>query len=246
MQNFSAYGLIPGFAALAKRRRISWRAGLCADAILGHQYSHPIIRVWDAIVRLGFFVLFGLLLSSMRRSFLNERRLARIDALTELFTRRAFEERLSHDLALAQRRRSTVTVAYIDLDDFKPLNDEHGHAEGDRVLRLVGQALRNSLREVDTAARLGGDEFAIALPDTDDSEARLVVAKFRRALQEALAGGVQVGCSIGVATVQDVWLSPERVIAAADEQMYKAKRAQKGSTAFIVLQPPVKARAAIR
>jgi len=229
--------------AIATVSVASW---FIADTALGHQYSHPIIPVWDALVRLGSFVLIALLLTSVRKSLRNEQQLARSDSLTGLYSRRAFDERLRHDLALAQRRQGTITIAYIDLDDFKQLNDAHGHAEGDRVLRGVGQALKQSLREVDTAARLGGDEFALVLPDTDDSEARLVIAKFRRALNEALGESRPVTCSIGTVTVQDMAVTPERAVAAADEQMYEAKRAGKGGAAFAVLTPPAKARAGVR
>jgi diguanylate cyclase (GGDEF)-like protein len=237
------YGGRRAGVAIAAISAASWFA---TDAATGHQYSHPVIPVWDALVRLGFFVLVGLLLTSVRNSLRNEQRLARIDPLTGLYSRRAFDERLGHDLALAQRRSAALTIAYLDLDHFKQLNDEHGHAEGDAVLRAVGQALSRSLREVDTAARLGGDEFAIVLPDTDSAEAQLVISKFRRALQEALGAKRRVSCSIGAITIRGEAVSPERAVAAADEQMYRAKRAGAGGAAFAFIAAPARTRSASR
>jgi diguanylate cyclase (GGDEF)-like protein len=162
--------------------------------------------------------------------------MARTDVLTELYGRRAFEDRLRHDLALAQRRMSPLTLAYVDLDDFKAVNDAHGHAEGDRVLRATGAALRDSVREVDTAARVGGDEFTLVLPDTDHIGAQRVVSKLRRRLQEALGtSAAEVTCSIGVVTFLDANISPVAAVAAADELMYQVKSKGKGAVAFSVL-----------
>ena len=207
-----------------------------AEVAAGAQYSHPAIQVWNALVRLGFFLITSLLLSALRKSLLSEQRLARTDSLTELYGRRAFEERLRHDLVLAQRRKGIVSLAYVDLDDFKAVNDARGHAEGDRVLRAIGQVLRESVREADTAARIGGDEFALVLPDTDRRGAEQVIAKISRELQEALrAGGWPVTCSVGVITFMNPAIAPETAIAAADALMYEAKRSGKGGVVYNVL-----------
>ena len=215
-----------------------------AEVAAGAQYSHPAIQVWNALVRLGFFLITSLLLSALRKSLLGEQRLARTDSLTELSGRRAFEERLRHDLVLAQRRKSIVSLAYVDLDDFKAVNDARGHAEGDRVLRAIGQVLRESVREADTAARIGGDEFALVLPDTDRCGAEQVIAKVNRGLQETLqAGAWPVTCSVGVITFLDPAIAPETAIAAADALMYEAKRNGKGAVAYRVLEGTVKQRA---
>lgn len=216
-----------------------------AEVAAGAQYSHPAIPVWNALVRLGFFLITSLLLNALRKSLLGEQYLARTDALTELYGRRAFEERLRHDLVLAQRRKGAVSLAYVDLDNFKAVNDTRGHAEGDRVLQAVGQALRDSVREADTAARVGGDEFALVLPDTDRPGAEQVISKLRSRLQEALrAGAWPVTCSIGVTTFMDPAISPDTAIAAADALMYEAKRSGKGAVAYSVLEGTIQQRAA--
>lgn len=216
-----------------------------AELAAGAQYSHPAIPVWNALVRLGFFLITSLLLSALRKSLLGEQYLARTDALTELYGRRAFEERLRHDLVLAQRRSSAISLAYVDLDDFKAVNDTRGHAEGDQVLRAVGRVLRDSVREADTAARIGGDEFALVLPDTDRPGAEQVISKLGSRLQEALrAGAWPVTCSIGVTTFMDPAISPEQAIAAADALMYEVKRSGKGAVAYSVLGNSIQQRAA--
>jgi diguanylate cyclase (GGDEF)-like protein len=221
---------------------VSW---YITDFATGHQYSHPAIMVWDSLVRFGFFLVTGLLLTALRASYLRQRGLAQTDGLTELYSRRAFEDRLEHDLALAQRRKSAITLAYLDLDNFKALNDAHGHTEGDRVLQATGRVLKDLVRHADTAARLGGDEFALILPDTDGHGAQQAIANIALELKKAFtAGKFDVTCSIGVVTFLDPLLSVANAVAAADEGMYEAKRKSKGGIAFIVLGGAVQPRAA--
>ncbi len=207
-----------------------------ADRAAGHQYSHPAIPIWNALIRFGFFVVTGLLLTALRKSLLGQQHLARTDALTGLVGRRPFEDRLAHDLALAQRRSAALTLAYIDLDDFKAVNDSRRHAEGDRVLRMVGEVLMSEVRGSDTGARLGGDEFALIFPDTDPDGARNVIARVRSGLQAALgASDPPITSSIGVVTSLDPTSSPQGLLAAADALMYEVKRGGKGDVSFRVL-----------
>jgi len=207
-----------------------------ADLAGGHLYAHPAIAVWNALVRLGYFLVAALLLAALRASLRAQQHLARTDALTGLYGRRAFEDRIAQQFASARRRRSPLSLAYIDLDDFRKVNETRGHPEGDRVLRSIGAVLQRSLRETDTAARIGGDEFALILPDTDDGGAREVVAKLARSLAESVApdsGGISF--SVGVVTVLDPAMTPERAIAAADELMYSVKHQGKAAVAYRVL-----------
>ena len=233
-------GRWPGLA-VAIASCVSW---YIAELAAGGQYSHPAIPVWNALVRFGFFLVTSSLVAALRENLRVQQALARTDSLTGLYGRRAFEERLGHDLSLAQRRKSALTLAYVDLDDFKVVNDTLGHAEGDRVLRVIGQVLKRSVREVDTAARLGGDEFALVLPDTDGPGAQRVIAKLTRELHEALETDTRrTTFSIGVVTVPDAATSPEHAVAAADELMYRVKRKGKGAVEFSVLGESVEPRA---
>jgi diguanylate cyclase (GGDEF)-like protein len=219
--------------AIAVLSCMSWYV---ADLAAGNQYSYAAIPFWNALVRLGFFLTTSLLVTALRKSLRGQQHLARTDGLTGLYSRRAFEERLEHDLALTQRRETALTLAYVDVDDFKAINDAHGHAGGDRVLRLIGRVLKGSVREADTAARVGGDEFALILPDTDGRGARQAVSKFASELHEALgASDWRVTCSIGVVTFLGSATSPEQAVAAADELMYQAKHQSKGAVEFSVV-----------
>ncbi len=219
-----------GMAVLAC---IGWFA---ADVGAGHPYASLSVPVWNALIRLGFFLVNGLLVAALRESLAHQRLLAQSDALTGVFSRRVFEERLSHDLDLALRNKSPLTLAYIDLDDFKVVNDTRGHAAGDEALRATGLALKRATRRVDTVARLGGDEFAVVLPDTDRRGAEQVVAKLRQDLREALGPvAPQLTCSIGVMTFDNAVPAMEEAVRAVDKLMYQAKREGKNKIAFGVV-----------
>jgi diguanylate cyclase (GGDEF)-like protein len=212
---------------------------LSADTAAGHPYTHPLITMWELLVRLGVFLMLGLSLVALRAALNRERDLARTDVLTGLSTRRAFEEQLEHDLKLIQRRHGSLTLAFLDLDDFKHVNDSYGHAEGDRVLRITGRVLRDSIREADTVARLGGDEFVLVLPDTDPHGAAEAVSKIRRDLRLSLAAGApkaMVSFSVGAITFLEAPHSKEEALKAADTLMYAAKNRGKGTALFRVVK----------
>lgn len=215
------------------------------DLAAGHTYSYPTIPAWNALVRLGFFLVTALLLAALRTSLRILQDLVRTDALTGLYGRREFDVRLKHDLAIIQRRKGTLTLGYVDVDNFKAVNDTYGHDGGDRVLQAIAVALKESLRESDTAARLGGDEFALLLPDTDSGKAQQVVSRLERKFHEIpLLSNWRITCSIGVATFLDSAISPEQIIATADQLMYQVKRSGKGAVTFRVLGEAVQPAAA--
>ncbi|EXI81846.1 MAG: putative diguanylate cyclase YcdT [Candidatus Accumulibacter appositus] len=202
----------------------------------GNPYSNSVIPVWNALIRFGFFFITSSLLTALRDGLVRQQQLARTDALTGLYGRRAFEERLEHQLAMAQRRKTPLTLAYVDLDNFKLVNDTLGHAEGDRVLRTTGQVLKKTLRKTDTAARLGGDEFALLLPESDGHGAKRVVENLVDELREAFsANGRAVTCSIGVVSFLEPARSAAEVLAAADALMYEVKRRGRAAIAFRVV-----------
>jgi diguanylate cyclase (GGDEF)-like protein len=128
-------------------------------------------------------------------------------------------------------RYGAVSLAVIDLDYFKSVNDQYGHQVGDDALKAVAKVLRSSCRTTDTCARLGGDEFAIILPHSDANAAEVV----RRRIQHQIArtmvpladGEVRIGLSIGVATLPGHASNTTELIAAADAAMYQAKQASR-------------------
>ncbi len=155
------------------------------------------------------------------------------DDLTGLPNRAAFWDRLSHQLELAHRRRTALAVLFIDLDDFKRVNDTHGHAAGDQLLVEVARRIAGELRSGDTAARVGGDEFLVLLEDVAAPDDALVVAhRVADAIRAPLALGshsYEVTCSVGVASSRDCPATADAVVAAADAAMYDAKRNGRGA-----------------
>jgi diguanylate cyclase (GGDEF)-like protein len=153
---------------------------------------------------------------------------AHYDSLTGLANRTLFEESVHQALSLAKRTGASVAVLYIDLDDFKAVNDAFGHAAGDELLRIAAQRLKATLRESDVGARLGGDEFAVLLPNTGAEGAEKVAVNLVEAL--GLPYGlpqrvVHLSASIGMALYPQCASTAEELLHRADLAMYDAKAA---------------------
>ena len=157
------------------------------------------------------------------------------DALTGLYNRRSMEQLLQRELALSERHGQALSLVMIDMDKFKEINDEHGHAAGDHMLRAFADCVRMTLRKTDLAFRYGGDEFVIALPQTGVEQAKAVVQKLRQAytavdFSDAIAHlATQPTLSIGVAerSVRDNIITLPTLLAAADSALYEAKKADR-------------------
>jgi diguanylate cyclase (GGDEF)-like protein/PAS domain S-box-containing protein len=159
------------------------------------------------------------------------------DALTGLPNRLLLSDRLNQGLHMAQRQGYLLAVAYLDLDGFKQVNDQHGHAAGDRLLSEVALRLQRSVRVSDTVARLGGDEFVLVLaPVTSRHECRLVLERLLARLKAPIALdsqiSAQVAGSIGVALFPDDAQAGNRLLSLADEAMFEAKRGGRGRIRF--------------
>jgi diguanylate cyclase (GGDEF)-like protein len=197
---------------------------------------HPAITAWNLVIQLGVYLTIVLLLTGFRSRLEGEQLLARTDALTQVANRRAFIEAAELELERSRRSGRPLTLAYVDCDDFKLVNDQLGHAEGDALLVQAAQTLRASTRAVDAVARLGGDEFGLLLPETDGPTAEALVERLRITLLAAMARrGWEVGFSIGAATFTAPAASVDQMMARADELMYQAKRTAKGSARFAVV-----------
>jgi len=156
-------------------------------------------------------------------------RLATTDPLTGIANRRSFFDRLETEWARARRHTRRLSLLTFDIDHFKRVNDAHGHAIGDAVLKALVQAAQSLLRAEDTLARLGGEEFAVILPEVDREGARIVGERLRERLAEvevAVPDGV-VSCtvSVGVAQAKPAHESPDRALQRADDALYAAKEA---------------------
>ena len=182
-----------------------------------------LIPYWNAAMRLGVFVVVVVVLSKLRAAHQLERRLARTDPLTGVANFRWFEEEVQREMYSSRRYGGPLSLAYLDLDDFKRVNDERGHAAGDEVLRTVADTLRTQLRPTDLVARLGGDEFVVLLPHTD----RTGAAEAMERVQADLTASGGIGFSVGVIQLDRAVGSIDDLVGRADELMYEAKQAKR-------------------
>jgi len=205
-----------------------------ADAATTHGYSHALIPVWNAFIRLAFFVIITWLLAALRRSTEREREFSRVDFLTGAVNSRLFHELAQMEIDRFQRYKHPFTLAYIDLDNFKTVNDRFGHSAGDQVLRAVTSTAGTHLRKTDVFARLGGDEFAVLLPETNEESARVVLSKMRDALLANMRkGDWPVTFSIGALTCSTPPHSIDDLVRMADELMYSVKHAGKNAVKYL-------------
>lgn len=176
---------------------------------------------------------FNRVLSKLLESRTDLERIAHHDMLTGLPNRRLLADRMQQALAHAQRSQKQVALLFLDLDGFKPINDELGHEAGDVALCEVAGRLREVVRREDTLARVGGDEFVILLSSLNDNAkgvAELVANKCLKVFQQPFIiydQARQLGTSIGIA-ISHGECSPDQLLIAADEAMYRAKEAGRG------------------
>ena len=190
----------------------------------------------NAPLLLGFFLVLSLLLSTLRRALSRETDAARLDSLTGIANRRAFFELAEGEFRRMARYGGRLTVAYVDLDDFKAVNDRDGHEAGDRLLQVVAKTIRGDLRISDIVARLGGDEFVILLPETGATEADAVLGKIRRRLEDSLrTEKCAVTASVGCVTFERPPESVDGMVRLADELMYLVKTSGKNRIAKRVI-----------
>ena len=180
-------------------------------------------------------------------------RQAQTDALTGLANRRGLSERLEAEISRAEANGTSVSFVIADIDDFKAINDTHGHQTGDEILRVAAQALARSVRELDLAARYGGEEFAVILPGSSLANAHRSAERMRQAVEEIEIPSpsgetARVTMSFGVAEFP-TYANVDALVAAADAALYQAKRGGKNAVATATVQhvverapdkPPVK------
>jgi len=168
------------------------------------------------------------MLTRLRLAHQRERQLARTDGLTGLFNAKAFRELAELEIERSARTGRPVSVAFIDCDNFKTVNDTLGHQEGDRLLAAIAEQMAASVRKIDVPARMGGDEFAILLPETSEAEAGQLIERLRARLAERMSvDDWPVTFSIGVAVYASAPESVDALIRGADLLMYEVKGGEK-------------------
>jgi diguanylate cyclase (GGDEF)-like protein len=224
----SGYGVFLSFAS-------AFAAVVC-DASTRVVALPAAIQAWNLSVQFGVFVSLAFLLGALKARLEGEQQLARTDPLTALFNRRAFLESAEIEVERARRTAQPLTVAYVDCDDFKRVNDLLGHAEGDQLLAMVAATLRGETRAADVVARLGGDEFGLLLVDTDGPTAEALLQRLRLALLQVMREhGWKVTFSIGAVTFLIAPFSAEDMISRADQLMYSTKRRGKNGLSHEVI-----------
>jgi len=186
--------------------------------------SSPYVIYWDAATNLAFFSVTSSILAKLKSTIISERMLARTDYLTGISNARYFYELTETAIKRAHRLNTDISIVYLDLDNFKEVNDTLGHQEGDLVLRMGAGILKNNVRDIDLVARLGGDEFAILMPDTGFEEAGKVISRVKSMLDSVLRSERwKVTASMGAVTCPGRVCSVDSLITMSDRLMFEAK-----------------------
>ena len=206
-----------------------------SDVIVGLAASHGATRlqVTNSVTQTAFFLVLAAVCLALKASQSRLHELSRTDPLTGLKNRRSFFESGDAEAQRAVRYKRTFSIVYIDVDDFKRINDALGHRAGDALLRRIAEQVRAAVRRTDVAARLGGDEFAVLLPETDAGAASKAVASLRQRLTGLSSpDGRPVTFSLGVLTSSGRPCAFDELVSAADSLMYESKRGGKDSVRF--------------
>ena len=213
---------------------LSALALLVAELAAGQTYSHPLIPFSNTLIRAVFYLVVTYLVSELKKAQKEEQRAARTDFVSGAVNARYFHELLQMEIVRIRRYPHPITIVYMDIDNFKLVNDLFGHNIGDDVLRSIASELKSQLRSTDIIARVGGDEFALLLPSTRQPEAEVVLSKVRPNLLEAMKRrNWPVTFSMGAVTCMAPPYSAEQLISMADELMYEVKNSTKNNVRFV-------------
>ncbi|MDD2309439.1 MAG: GGDEF domain-containing protein [Desulfuromonadaceae bacterium] len=225
---------------------VTWFAGKKAGIInslicaviwtINSHGSSLIALTWNMVSTLGIFCTMAITLSSIHQLFETKDSLSRTDPLTGVMNIRAFSGLVEYEILHLQRRGCPFSIAYLDLDNFKKVNDCHGHKKGNELLKAVVICLAQSLRRTDVVARVGGDEFTIFLPETGPAAVKLVMQKVREQLIETARNqNLTTTFSIGVLTCTHGSCNFDEIISIADKLMYEVKVSGKNNIQYAIL-----------
>ncbi|MBU6461065.1 MAG: GGDEF domain-containing protein [Proteobacteria bacterium] len=196
-------------------------------------YNSSIVLYWNLTTWIVFFLITEELINEIKIRLDNANYLSKLDSLTGLYNERGFTEQARKLFRLSVRHKRPISLAYLDLDNFKLVNDLQGHSEGDKVLQIVGERLLASVRVTDVVGRLGGDEFVVLLPETNEVGAEtLFNTLWRNLVQEIQEHDWPVTVSIGVVSFDSPAMKLEEAIKLADILMYRVKKGGKNGILF--------------
>ena len=192
--------------------------------------------VYDGVSHFMAYSILAILITNFRSVHRAEVLAADTDNLTGLHNPRSFYVELTNELLRSKRFKRIFSLAYIDVDNFKNINDSLGHSIGDELLVEVAKCLKSSLRATDTVSRLGGDEFVCLLPETGDTSVKNLFSKVKKLLSERmLSHSWPVSFSVGVVTFETLPADAKQAISIADDLMYSVKSIDKNNTVYKVL-----------
>ncbi|HTI06866.1 MAG TPA: GGDEF domain-containing protein [Gemmatimonadales bacterium] len=221
------WGVAVGLASIVLREAVAWQ-----------QMPVDTPAVWRIANGLAYVAVVSVAMAGLQRLRRSQAELAKLviqDQLTNVLNARAFADRLAQELDRNRRYPHPLSLLYMDLDNFKVINDTHGHQTGDAVLRLVADAMRSSVRQADVVGRLGGDEFAVLLPETDAQLADTAAKRLVAGLRNVFKGTPSVTASIGVVSCSATDASTDDLLRRADQAMYDAKRMGKDRVVQVAL-----------
>lgn len=197
------------------------------EVVIAWPYFPRTAFILNTFTRSVAFTVIGRVLVKLWR----EREYAHVDALTGLANRLELMERLNSEQGRSERTRRPYSLLFMDIDEFKTMNDMYGHQGGDEALKALADILRRSCRKVDIPARLGGDEFVLLLPDTDERSCEVVIKRIAETTSKEFSGrSWPISVSIGRTSHIGKAMEAEAVIRLADENMYQAKRTRQQAT----------------
>jgi len=203
----------------------------------GNPYSEPLYFYVDNTNRLISYLVAWALTAQLKKQHEQEKDSARRDYTTGLANQKGFYEAFTVEIARHRRENIPLSIAYLDCDNFKEVNDRFGHREGDRLLEMVAKTLKANLRKTDVTGRLGGDEFAIVFCNTGEQHAIAAVGKLRRELDAVMTGNRwPVTFSVGVGIFNSVLASEDAMISFTDKLMYRVKSAGKNNVSIEVFE----------
>jgi len=192
------------------------------------------LHYWNVFIEFLFLLIMSLLFSALRKTLDSEKSRASTDPLTGALNRRSFFGLAEHELNRSRRYNQPLTLAYIDLDNFKDVNDQKGHHVGDELLIAVVTTLAGNIRSTDILSRFGGDEFVLLLPETRSEAALPFLTKIHDHLQQTmLSNNWPVTFSIGAVTYLNAPENMDEIICRADVLMYEVKRSGKNKLLHI-------------
>ena len=197
-----------------------------------------IASAWNISSALGIFLIVTLMQDKIHDLLKIESNLSRTDPLTGAINKRAFLELVGYEMIRLHRESKPFSLAYLDIDNFKKVNDQYGHPKGDEVLKLVVSCLIDNLRKTDVVARMGGDEFTIFYPEIGQEGVKVATKRINKYLTElSMNNSWPTSISMGVITSENEECKLDVIVAKADELMYKVKSSGKNDVMYSMYAP---------